>query len=137
MKKEIRVAVGVVYRQVNEEVEILIAKRHQNQHQGGLWEFPGGKIEDGESCLEALKREFLEEVNISINNAELLVNIKHDYGDKLVILETMISDDYQGIAEGLEGQTVKWVNKLELNNFNFPEANQVIIEQIDKRLCCV
>ncbi len=132
MKKEIRVAVGVVYRQQGEQIEILIAKRHQNQHQGGLWEFPGGKIEDGESCLEALKREFLEEVNVSINNAETLVDIKHDYGDKVVVLETMLTNDYTGLERGLEGQEVKWVSMYQLKNLDFPVANKAIIEAIKK-----
>ncbi len=136
MKKEIRVAVGVVYRQRNTEVEILIAKRHQNQHQGGLWEFPGGKIEQGESCLGALKRELLEEVNIVIHNAEPLTIIKHDYGDKQVSLETMISDNYEGIAEGLEGQIVKWVHIAELNNYAFPDANRAIISTLFNKIAC-
>ncbi len=127
MKKEIRVAVGVVYRQVNKEVEILIAKRHQNQHQGGLWEFPGGKIEQGESCLEALKREFLEEVNITIKNAKELINIVHDYGDKVVVLETMLTNDFSGTAKGVEGQEVKWIYITELNNYSFPDANKTIV----------
>ncbi len=134
MKKEIRVAVGVVYRHINTEIEILIAKRQQHQHQGGLWEFPGGKIEGGECCLDALKREFLEEVNITIISAEELINIVYDYGDKVVVLETMLTNDYEGLECGVEGQEVKWVSMSELKNLSFPEANKAIIEAINKEL---
>ncbi|NTS76577.1 8-oxo-dGTP diphosphatase MutT [Catenovulum sp. SM1970] len=129
MKKQVHVAVGVV---IDQDQRVLLAKRHQEQHQGGLWEFPGGKVEEGESCLQALQREFLEEVNIGINTAQSLITVEHDYGDKAVKLETLVSYDFSGDAKGLEGQKVEWVKIAELHNYQFPEANKVILQAIEQ-----
>ena len=126
-KKIIRVAVGVVE---NTDGEILIAKRPAHLHQGDLWEFPGGKIEENETCFDALVREFQEEVNIRIQSGQPLMEVTHDYGDKQVNLEVMTSQDFSGEAEGLEGQEVKWVTKVDLKNYTFPEANTAILEKI-------
>ena len=81
-KKVVEVAVGVIKR----DEHIFITKRDESQHQGGLWEFPGGKIEAGESVTEALARELREEVNIDVHSSQSLLDIEHDYGDKCVKL---------------------------------------------------
>ena len=125
--KLVHVAVGVIKDAQN---KILIAKRANDAHQGGLWEFPGGKVEPGESVLDALKREFKEEVNLDIHQAEPLMEIKHDYGDKVVLLDIYVSNDFSGTAIGVEGQTVKWVSVDQLSEYDFPEANQAIIQTL-------
>ena len=135
MKKQVHVAVGVVYRKSENQTQILIAKRHIDQHQGGLWEFPGGKVETGESCLCALQREFLEEVNIAILDAKPLIDLHHDYQDKSVRLETLITDSFNGEAKGLEGQEVRWVDINELDNYAFPQANIAILGALKKVIC--
>ena len=76
--KPIRVAAAVI--KIAEQ--ILIAKRPLDKHQGGLWEFPGGKIEAGEKDLDALSRELLEEINIQITDAKLMETISFDYSDE-------------------------------------------------------
>lgn len=125
--KVVHVAVGVIKSTDN---KILIAKRADDAHQGGLWEFPGGKVEQGEAVLDALKREFKEEVNLEIYNAEPLMEIKHDYGDKIVLLDIWLSKDFSGTASGVEGQQVLWVDIDSLNDYKFPEANKKIIEKL-------
>lgn len=127
MTKLVHVAVGVIK---NQDGQILIAKRAADAHQGGLWEFPGGKVELGESVLDALKREFAEEVKLNIHNATALMEIKHDYKDKSVLLDIWLSDDFSGIAEGAEGQQIKWVDVNELNDYAFPEANKAIVSKL-------
>lgn len=127
MTKLVHVAVGVIK---NTNNQILIAKRADDAHQGGLWEFPGGKIENGESVLDALKREFKEEVDININDAEPLMEIKHDYGDKAVLLDIYLSKDFSGIATGVEGQIIEWVGIDKLDSYSFPEANKAIIKKL-------
>lgn len=124
MKKTIHVAVGIV---VNDEKKILIAKRPEDSHQGGLWEFPGGKVEKNESTFDALVREFREEVDINIQEASPFIKINHDYIDKSVVLDVWQSEKFTGDAKGLEGQEVKWISFLELSNYSFPEANKTII----------
>ena len=125
--KSIHVAVGVI---INRNREILVARRHDNQHQGGLWEFPGGKVNQGENVRQALKRELLEEVNIDVRESAALLKIQHDYGDKQVLLDVWVVSVFAGDAYGREGQPVKWISVGELDTHAFPEANLEIINQV-------
>ncbi|CAG0995784.1 partial ADP-ribose pyrophosphatase, partial [Gammaproteobacteria bacterium] len=78
----LHVAVGVIR---NGSGEVLVARRHERLHQGGLWEFPGGKVEPGETVEDALRRELREELSIGVESARPLIKIAHDYGDKRVL----------------------------------------------------
>ncbi|WP_299006133.1 8-oxo-dGTP diphosphatase MutT [uncultured Shewanella sp.] len=127
MNNRIHVAVGVI---VNEAQQILIAKRHAHLHQGGKWEFPGGKVEQGETVTQALSRELKEEIGINIKETQALMEISHNYPDKQVKLDIHWVKDFEGIATGLEAQEIIWVDKSELLNYNFPDANKPIIEKI-------
>jgi 8-oxo-dGTP diphosphatase len=120
----IHVAVGVIR---NKAGEILISKRHLGSHQGGLWEFPGGKVEAGETVVEALQRELLEELGIRFAGAQPLLAIEHDYSDKAVCLDVWLVDVFEGSAEGREGQPLAWVTPSRLHTYPFPAANQPII----------
>ncbi|MGH1373820.1 MAG: Nudix family hydrolase [Cellvibrionaceae bacterium] len=124
MTKIIHVAAGVV---VNSDGHILIARRPAASHQGGLWEFPGGKLEDGESVQQALVRELDEEIGITSTCLEPLIQIRHDYPDKSVLLDVWRVTQFEGDAHGKEGQPVKWVSPEALNDFNFPAANVPIV----------
>ena len=130
-KKEVNVAVGVV---VNGSKQVLIALRSPEQHMGGLWEFPGGKIESDESVVQALSRELIEEIGIDPTATEPLVQIDHDYPDKRVSLNVHWVRTLTGEPKGLEGQEVRWVSSNELNNYEFPEANLEIVRRVRKAL---
>ncbi len=106
---------------------ILIARRPDHAHQGGLWEFPGGKLEAGESRLAGLERELLEELGISVEQARPLLDIRHDYPDKQVRLDVWLVDDFTGEPHGAEGQPIRWVLPDELNHYAFPAANAPIV----------
>lgn len=97
---------------------------------GGLWEFPGGKIEAGESVQQALLRELREEVNIHCTRFENLIRIEHRYPDKHVVLDVQLVDAFTGEAAGKEGQEIKWVRVDDLENYTFPEANKPIITAV-------
>ncbi|MFT6389900.1 MAG: 8-oxo-dGTP diphosphatase [Cellvibrionaceae bacterium] len=129
MKKTVHVVVGVV---INKDKQILIAKRPMNTHQGGLWEFPGGKVEAGEDVFDALKREFREEVAIEITMANPLMEINHDYGDKAVLLDIWLCNQFDGTAIGLEGQQIKWIELANIEQYAFPEANKAIILRLEE-----
>lgn len=118
------VAVGLVF---NAAGEILIAKRPLHKYKGGLWEFPGGKVEAGESALQALQREFFEEVDIQILTADPWLQIPSD-----VLLDIYKVSSYSGVAFGKEGQEILWVNPNQLLQFEFPAANQMIIDKLNK-----
>jgi len=126
----VHVAVGVV---IDPQQRILITRRADDAHQGGLWEFPGGKVEEGESLEVALRRELLEELGISIGAISPLVEIHHDYGDKRVFLDVHLVRDFDGTAQGLEGQPLRWVPVDELAGYEFPAANVPIVEAVTRK----
>ena len=121
----VHVAVGVV---VDSKERILISHRHQHLHQGGLWEFPGGKVEVGETVEAALSRELEEELGIEVISATPLLKIEHDYGDKKVLLDVWKVVEFIGVVKGREGQQCAWVEKTELADFDFPAANSAILD---------
>lgn len=121
--KVVRVAVGVIRR----EKLVLISKRPKHLHKGGMWEFPGGKVEMGESLEEALARELKEELGIAIGPIQQLFDIDWAYPEKRVKLEICLVDQFSGEPRGVEGQPVKWVSADQLSDYQFPEANQEIV----------
>ncbi|GAB7533485.1 Nudix family hydrolase [Pseudomonas sp. 3A(2025)] len=106
---------------------ILIARRADTQHQGGLWEFPGGKVEEGEAPCLALGRELQEELGIEIQAARPLIKVQHDYPDKHVLLDVWEVSAFSGEPHGAEGQPLAWVTPRELPDYEFPAANQPIV----------
>lgn len=126
-KNIVHVAVAVIK---NLHEQFLIAKRSENAHQGGLWEFPGGKVENDESVLEALKRELFEELGITLIQASPLIRIPHDYGDKSVLLDVWCVDEFTGSPFGKEGQETCWINASDFSAYDFPAANVPIITAI-------
>jgi 8-oxo-dGTP diphosphatase len=122
--KLLQVAVGVIK---NTEGQVLISLRHESLHQGGLWEFPGGKIESDETAEQALARELKEELAITVKAATPLITVKHQYSDLSVQLNVFLVEHFSGDAKSCEGQPFKWVNPTELANHIFPAANQPII----------
>jgi len=122
--KTLHVAVGVIK---NTYGQILISLRKPSLHQGGLWEFPGGKIESGETAQQALSRELNEELTITVLATTPLISIMHSYPDLTVQLHVFLVEQFSGEAKGNEGQAIKWVTANELKNYEFPAANQTII----------
>lgn len=106
---------------------ILIARRGDAQHQGGLWEFPGGKVEAGESVPAALARELYEELGIRVEAARPLIQVRHDYPDKRVLLDVWEVSAFSGEPHGAEGQPLAWVTPRALADYEFPAANQPIV----------
>ncbi|MGO2415958.1 MAG: Nudix family hydrolase, partial [Cobetia crustatorum] len=98
--------------------------------QGGLWEFPGGKLAPYETGLEALKRELCEELGIEITRAQPLIRIHHEYPDKHILLDVWETRQFSGEPFGREGQAVRWVEIADLYNYAFPAANLPILRAV-------
>ena len=137
------VAVGVILRQLpsSNTSEVLIAKRADDAHQGGLWEFPGGKVEPNESAVNALIRELDEEVGIQIDAEHIspLITIQHHYPanpkkansrPKTVRLLVFQVQGFHGEPMGAEGQPIKWAIETSLQYRDFPAANKPIIQAL-------
>jgi len=127
VSKIVHVVVAVI---INEARQVLVSLRHQGAHLGGLWEFPGGKVEAGESALNALKREMHEELGISVFNACPYKKIKYQYPDISIMLDIWQVMAYTGKPQGAEGQIIKWQAIENLNINHFPQANVGLIQSL-------
>lgn len=113
---------------INEENYILIDKRLPTGLMANLWEFPGGKIEEGETTEDCIKREVKEELGIDIAIKKHLIDINHSYTEFSVTLSVYLAQIITGNPQPLECAEIRWVKVDELSNFQFPSANQSIID---------
>jgi 8-oxo-dGTP diphosphatase len=126
----VRVVAAALY---DAQGRVLIAERPPGKHLSGRWEFPGGKIEPGESESAALTRELREELGIEVAAARPELTLRHDYPDKRVQVSLWIVDRYAGEPRGLDGQALKWVAPAHLPDEDVLEADQPFIEALLRR----
>jgi 8-oxo-dGTP diphosphatase len=115
----------------DERGRVLIAQRPAGKHMGGYWEFPGGKIAPGESSEQALTRELAEELGVALRRCHPLLQLRHDYADRVVELEVFAVDEYCGEPSGLEAQALKWVAAAELGGQALLPADRPIVEALN------
>ena len=128
MSAAVRVVAAVLR---DERGRVLIAQRPAGKHMGGYWEFPGGKIAPGESSEAALARELAEELGVSLRRCHPLLQLRHDYADRVVELDVFMVDDYCGEPAGLEAQALKWVAAAELGGQALLPADRPIVEVLN------
>lgn len=128
LKPKLHVAVGIIQRQQ----QVLLALRHNSQHQGGKWEFPGGKLEQGETVEAALKRELQEELAIQVTTCQPFMLLEHNYPERTVLLDIWLVSAFEGEPEGLEGQPLQWQDIANLHTLTFPDANQPIVARLQQ-----
>lgn len=124
----VEVAVGVVYDGAG---RILLAQRAAHLHQGGGWEFPGGKLERGETPAMALARELREELGIQVGEVLPLMEIPHRYPERTVRLHVFEVRTFSGEATGLEGQGLDWVDPRDLPRYRLPAADRGIVQAVN------
>ncbi|WP_143046353.1 8-oxo-dGTP diphosphatase MutT [Trichormus sp. NMC-1] len=118
------IGVAVIW---NNQEQILIDRRLPGGTMGGLWEFPGGKIEIGETIQECIQREIYEELGIEIKVGEHLITIDHTYKHLRVTLTVHHCYHLTGVPQAIECDEIRWVTWDKLDQFTFPEANVEII----------
>lgn len=128
VKRRVHVAAAAIISRDSRQV--LIARRPSNVDQGGLWEFPGGKLAPYETGFEALKRELHEELGVEIQRAQPLIRVHHEYPDKHILLDVWQILAFAGEPFGREGQAVRWVAMDELHSYPFPAANLPILRAV-------
>jgi 8-oxo-dGTP diphosphatase len=120
----IAVSAALIFR----DGKILIAQRQADSHLGGLWEFPGGKREVGETFEECLVREIREELSVEIRVGELFEEITHEYPDRSVHLKFFICRILSGEPRALGCGAFKWIERSELADYEFPAADARLLE---------
>ena len=129
-KPHIHVTAGLIW----QDGKLLITKRPEGSHLAGLWEFPGGKREDGESLEECLEREISEELGMDIKAGRLLISLNHEYESKEVTLHLFNCQSLKGIPQAIECEEFRWVSHEELKNYTFPPPDKKIIELLNRYL---
>ncbi|MEL0153328.1 MAG: 8-oxo-dGTP diphosphatase MutT [Halieaceae bacterium] len=127
MPRVIHVAVGVL---IDETNSVFLARRQKGTHLEGYWEFPGGKVESGETVEAALARELSEELGVEIGETSPLMTVNHDYGEKQVLLDVHRVLSWMGEPHGAEGQPIAWVSEAALDDYKVPEANAEIMVRV-------
>jgi 8-oxo-dGTP diphosphatase len=124
VRTTIQVAIGII---ANAEGKLLVAKRPKHWLGGGLWEFPGGKLEANENSEAALRRELLEEIGIVVGECSPLIHITYDYPERTVVFHAWNVHSFSGQAAGLEGQEIRWQHPSALNQLKMLPANRAIV----------
>ena len=124
-----QIGVAVIWNQTG---QILIDRRKVGGTMGGLWEFPGGKIELGETVAECIVREISEELAIEITVGEELISIEHTYPTFQITLIVHRCQYISGTPQPIESDEIRWVEVNDLNNYKFPDANVAIIRAIEE-----
>jgi mutator protein MutT len=122
-KPHYHVTAGLIWR----EGKILITKRPEGSHLAGLWEFPGGKQEAGESLEQCLEREIREELGLVIKATELLLEVDHDYGTKSISLHLFRCSRLTGEPRALGCAEMRWVNPQDLDQYKLPPPDVQMI----------
>jgi A/G-specific adenine glycosylase len=122
-----QIGVAVIW---NDRGEILIDRRRQEGLLGGLWEFPGGKIEPGETVEACIVREIQEELGIEVSVGDRLITVDHTYTHFRVTLHVHHCQYISGEPQPIECEEVRWVTLADIEQYPFPKANIQIIEAL-------
>lgn len=122
----VEVAAGLVFR----DGRLLITQRHHDAHLGGLWEFPGGKREPGETFAQCLHRELREELAIEVEVHAVMESLTHAYPEKTVRLEFFHCTWLRGEPQALGCPAFQWVTREELDQYAFPAADARLLEKL-------
>ena len=125
-----KIGVGIIR---NSQGKILIDRRRATGEMGGLWEFPGGKIEPGETIEDCIRREIKEELGIDVSVEDCLSVIEHEYSQFKVTLFIHYCQYIKGKPRTIECDEIRWVSPSELDRYTFPEANYEIITLLQSR----
>ena len=121
---------------IDADDRILLAQRPPGKSMAGLWEFPGGKVEDGETPEESLIRELREELDVETKAACLapLTFASHEYADFHLLMPLYVCRRWWGMARSKEGQALKWVRAGNLRDYPMPEADLPLISPLQELL---
>ncbi len=126
-----RDTVGVAAGLIFHDGRLLITQRAAGGHLAGLWEFPGGKREPGESFEACLKRELQEEIAVDVDVLELIESVDHAYPEKCVHLRFFRCRLTAGAPKAIDCADLRWIRREELTDFDFPAADAALIGKLE------
>jgi 8-oxo-dGTP diphosphatase len=129
LKPTIRVVAAVIYDSLR---RVLVAERPAGKSLAGCWEFPGGKVEEGESGEAALRRELREELGVQAGALRPVFELKHEYPERHVDLSVWVVEAYSGVPSGLEGQSLRWESPAALRSIALLPADLPIVEWLER-----
>ena len=121
-----QVVVGIV----EQAGKILLSQRSPNAHLPGFWEFPGGKLEPGETQYQALSRELFEEIGITVVSASFIWSDYYRYDDRIISLAAWWVDRFTGQLLPKEGQPLQWVARERLKDISMPPLNESLVNHV-------
>ena len=122
----VKVAAGLIFKDGN----LLISKRPKGFHLGGMWEFPGGKLELDESYESCLVREIREELGIGIKVLYEFDEVLHSYPEKTVLIKFFICSLFRGEPKAIQCSDFIWINRSDLIAYNFPSADTKVVNRL-------
>ncbi|CAH8214035.1 8-oxo-dGTP diphosphatase MutT [Vibrio aestuarianus] len=128
--KRVHIVAAIIFNA--DKSEVYITKRPEHLHKGGYWEFPGGKLEVGETVEQAITRELNEEIGIDVTEQSPYQYLEFDYADKALKFDFICVTQFNHQPYGKEGQQGQWVPVAHLTDYAFPEANRPILERVVK-----
>lgn len=129
MLKSINVVAAIICDDINNKTKVFATQRGYGEYKG-WWEFPGGKIESGETPQEALKREIREELDTEINVGELIDTIEYDYPSFHLSMDCFWAEVESGKLELKEAEAARWLDKDELDDVDWLPADELLIDMI-------
>jgi len=130
----IHVVAAIIWQQGNPQPPgqptFLIAQRPKGKHLEDYWEFPGGKLESGESPWQALKRELAEEISILLTKASPFIQVYHRYPERNILLDVWLVEGYRGEVTSGEGQELRWIDLSQVDLYRLPAADVPVIDAI-------
>ncbi len=129
-KKIIEVVAALIW----DKDKFLICQRPKNKARALLWEFVGGKVEVGETKQQALIRECKEELNITLNVGDIVMEVCHDYPEITINLTLYNATIAEGIPEKLEHNDIKWITVAEIPDYDFCPADEEILKKIERSI---
>jgi mutator protein MutT len=123
--------IAVVAAVIEQNGSFLVTRRLEGSHLAGLWEFPGGKVGDGETHAQALRRELREELDADIDVGPLLFETSHTYADRTVSLH-FYTCTLRGTPRAILGQQMRWARREDLRTLDFPPADEELIRRLSE-----
>jgi 8-oxo-dGTP diphosphatase len=129
LKPTVRVVAAVIY---DDRRRVLVTQRMAGKTLAGFWEFPGGKVESGESDAVALRRELREELGVQVSAAHAAIELEHEYAERHVQLSVWVVERFEGVPAGLEGQPLKWTLPAQLRSIPLLPADLPIVDWLER-----